>query len=70
MAKFIVIQMCIEKEEKTFRSNNVNMINIVRQVDAENKEAAIGKFILATERIVVKQKLNIECYDLTELNSL
>lgn len=62
--------MVIEKEEIIGNSYNANMQNIVRQVKAENKEIAIGKFVIATKGIKAIKKLNIECYDLSELKSV
>jgi len=46
------------------------MSNVVRKIEAETKEIAIGKFVLATQDIKANNKLNIECYDLTELKSV
>ena len=67
MKHFIVIQMTIEKEEIVGSSKNTIMQNIVRQIKAESKEIAIGKFVIATQDIKAQKKMNIECYDLSEL---
>ena len=67
MKHFIVIQMTIEKEEVVGNSKNTIMQNIVRQIKAESKEIAIGKFVIATQEIKAIKKLEIECYDLSEL---
>lgn len=67
---FIVIQMTIEKEEIVGSSKNTIMQNIVRQIKAESKEIAIGKFVIATQDIKAIKKLEIECYDLSELKSV
>ena len=49
---------------------DIEMSNVVRKVEAETKELAIGKFVVATQDIKANQKLNIECYDITEMKSL
>lgn len=67
MKKFIVIQIKVDKEVCEGYSNNILLSNVVRQIDAENEEMAIGKFVLATKDIEAKQKLNIECYELSKL---
>lgn len=70
MKHFIVIQMTIEREEIVGNSKNTIMQNIVRQIKAESKEIAIGKFVIATQEIKAIKKLEIECYDLSELRSV
>lgn len=59
-------------DSKSIDSNeqNILMSNIVRKVEAETKELAIGKFVVATQEIKANQKLNIECYDINKLMSL
>jgi len=70
MKHFIIIQMAIEKEEIVGNNKNTIMENIVRQIKAESKEIAIGKFVIATQEIKAIKKLEIECYDLSELKSV
>lgn len=70
MKHFIIIQMTIVKEEIVGNSKNTIMENIVRQIKAESKEIAIGKFVIATQEIKAIKKLEIECYDLSELKSV
>lgn len=70
MKKFIVIQNCVSKTETIGNTNNVQMLNIVRHVTAENKETAIGKFVIETCEIKYEKKLEIECYDLSKLKSI
>ena len=41
------------------KEQNILMSNIVRKVEAETKELAIGKFVVATQEIKANQKLNI-----------
>ena len=62
--------MTIEKEEIVGNSKNTIMRNIVRQIKAETKENAIGKFVINTKHIKAINKLEIECYDLSELKSV
>jgi hypothetical protein len=62
--------MSIVKEEFIGNSKNTIMGNIVRQIKAESKEIAIGKFVIATQDIKAIKKLEIECYDLSELMSV
>ena len=59
-------------DSKSIDSNeqNILMSNIVRKVEAETKELAIGKFVVATQEIKANQKLNIECYDINKLMSM
>ena len=67
MKKFIVIQMQIDNEIIEGNDKNISMSNVVRQIEAESKEIAIGKFVIATQDIKAQKKMNIECYDLSEL---
>jgi hypothetical protein len=62
--------MTIVKEEIVGNNKNTIMENIVRQIKAESKEIAIGKFVIATQEIKSIKKLEIECYDLSELKSV
>ena len=68
MKKFIVIQMQIDNEIIEGNNKNISMSNVVRQIEAESKEIAIGKFVIATQDIKSQKKMNIECYDLSELS--
>lgn len=70
MKKFIVIQMQIDAETIVGNEKNISMSNVVRQIEAESKEIAIGKFVIATQDIKAIKKMNIECYDLSELRSV
>ena len=70
MKHFIIIQMTIVKEEIVGNNKNTIMENIVRQIKAESKEIAIGKFVIATQEIKAIKKLEIEYYDLSELKSV
>ncbi len=67
MKKFIVIQMQIDNEIIEGNNKNISMSNVVRQIEAESKEIAIGKFVIATQDIKAQKRMNIECYDLSEL---
>ena len=70
MNTYIIIQMQIDSKSTIGNDQTISMLNVVRKVEAETKELAIGKFVLATQGIKATQKLDIECYDITELISL
>ena len=70
MNTYIVIQMQIDSKSIDSNEQNILMSNIVRKVEAETKELAIGKFVVATQEIKANQKLNIECYDINKLMSM
>ncbi len=70
MKKFIVIQMQIDAEVIEGNNKNISMSNVVRRIEAESKEIAIGKFVIATQEIKAIKKMNIECYDLSELKGV
>lgn len=67
MKKFIIVQMQIDNEINTPNDKNIIMSNVVRVVEAESKETAIGKFVISTRHIRAHNKKDIECYDLSEL---
>ena len=66
MNTYIVIQMQVDSEEQ----QKIEMSNVVRKVEAEIQELAIGKFVVNTQDIKAERRLKIECYDITELKSL
>lgn len=70
MKKFIVVQTQIDSENVVGSEKNIFMSNIVRQVEADSEEEAIGRFVLATKDIKAFKKLDIECYDLSRLASV
>ena len=67
MKKFIIVQMKIDSEVDKDNVREVRMSNIVRQVDAESRELAIGKFVVSTQNIKALKKMDIECYELSQL---
>lgn len=67
---FIVLQMQVDRQEESHRDTDIFMSTIVRQVVADTKESAIGKFVVATQKIEAKKKLQIECYSLEELTKI
>lgn len=69
MKQYIVLQMQVDKESFDGNNKNVEMTTIVRKVEADSKELAIGKFVTNTQDIKAIKKLNIQCYDLDELKS-
>ena len=71
MKHFIIIQTTIKKVSKNADSvTNTTLANIVRQIKAENKEIAVSRFLLSTEYIKAIAKLDVECYDLSELSDV
>lgn len=52
-----------------FRAD-VLMSNIIRKINAETKEIAIGKFVIETQNIKAYNKLDLECYDIEEIKSI
>ena len=70
MKTFIVYQMQVDSQEKNGFNTNFNVSTVIRKVEAETKEEAIGKFVLNTSSIVAFKKLNIDCIELSELISL
>ena len=67
---YIVYQMQIDSEEIIGRNNNFIMSTLIRKVTAYSKEEAIGKFILESNTIKAKQKLNVDCIELSKLKHL
>lgn len=70
METYIVYQMQIDSEERIGVKNNFVMSTIIRKIDANSKEEAIGKFIINTTSIKAQQKLDVMCIVLSELASL
>ncbi len=70
MKKFIILQMKVDSEERKDDQATILISNIVRVVNADSKELAIGKFVVATQDMKAIKKLDIECYDITELITL
>ena len=62
--------MQIDSEIIECNNKNISMSNVVRRIEAESKEIAIGKFVIATQDIKAIKKMNIECYDLSELKGV
>jgi len=70
MKKFIVIQMQIDSEIIDGNNKNISMSNVVRHIEAESKDVAIGKFVVATQSLRAIKKMDIECYDLSKLKTV
>lgn len=66
MKKFIVIQITIDT--KAF--DTVDIGHILRIVCADTKESAIGKFAIETQDIKRIQKLDVNCYELDDVQEL
>lgn len=64
--EYIIVQNAVEKEERIDKpqsiDNNISIITIIRIVEAENKNEAIGKFIINTADVKCKYRLDVcEC---------
>lgn len=70
MILFIVIQICVESEIPSLRGKEVNIFHITRKVYARNKEEAIGKFLTETKDIDAFKKMDIQCYDFSQLREI
>jgi hypothetical protein len=68
--KFIIVQTILARQEQNGATINNYWENIIRQVDAKDKESAIGKFVIQTADIKAEERLNIECIKLKELAAL
>ena len=62
--------MKIDSDNQNGINRNVTMSNIVRQINAESDDVAIGKFVISTVDIKALKKLDIECYELSDLRSI
>jgi len=69
MNTYIVIQMQVDSDSVSGNQREFSMSNVIRKVQAETQEEAIGKFVVDTQSIKAQKKLNIECYDLNLLRS-
>lgn len=70
MKTYILIQIQIERNAIVDKEQQVTISNIIRKVQANSKEEAIGKFVLSTANIRAHQKLEIDCFDIDELDTL
>lgn len=68
--KYLVYQ--IHLSQKTQEGNNTyhHWNTIIRNVEASNKEAAIGKFVIQTSKITAVEKLPLTCILLEQLIKL
>lgn len=67
---FIVSQVFVEKEENKGYQNYISVGVTIRKIKAKNESEAIGKFILNTNDIIVKQKLTPECVEFKKLKEI
>jgi nucleoside-diphosphate-sugar epimerase len=66
-----LVEACLNKGWETIGiDNNIYLSTIVRKVEANSKEEAIGKFVLGTQSTESFKKVNLECIELSELISL
>ena len=67
MDMYLVVQMQVDSEHIEYNEKNILLSNTIRVVQADSKESAIGKFVVATQEIKAKQKLKIECYKIEDI---
>lgn len=70
MKKFIVYQQQVDSETRNGADSQILISTVIRLVYAKSEEEAIGKFVLETKNIPAKQKLNVECIELSVLKSI
>lgn len=70
METYIVYQMIVNSKKIDGNISNILMSTLVRKVEANSKEEAIGKFAIMSNKIEAIQKLDIQCDKLSELLSL
>jgi hypothetical protein len=68
--EFIIAQTILERQEQEGNTINNHWGNIIRKVNAKDKESAIGKFIMQTANIKAKEKLQLECIELDKLTTI
>lgn len=66
MIEFLIVQQIVEQSV----GNNITMNAIIRIVTAETKEAAIGKFVIATSHIKPEKKLELLVYQLNQVSTV
>ena len=67
---YIIVQTILTKQESYGTTINNFWENIIRKVEAKDQETAIGKFVVQTNDIKAKEKLGIECIELSIMKKL
>lgn len=67
---YICCQMIVKETKFINGCSTTIMENIIRQIIADSKEEAVGKFILNTQDVTAEKRLNLECIKLTDLKSI
>tara|TARA_R110001606_G_scaffold88007_1_gene198166 strand:- start:1023 stop:1235 length:213 start_codon:yes stop_codon:yes gene_type:complete len=67
---YIIVQTVLTKQENNGTTINNFWENVVRKVEAKDRETAIGKFVIQTNDIKAKEKLGIECIELSIMKKL
>jgi len=65
--RWLCYQMIITKQEQLGSNNNIEMETIIRNVGANSKEEALGKFILKTAETKANKRLDPICFELDDL---
>jgi len=68
--RFILVQTILTRQEVKDKAIHNYWDTIIRHAEAESKEHAIGMFTLQTKDIEAKEKLDIQCINLRDLNKL
>lgn len=61
MKTYLVSQICVDEITKCGNDETYMMGAIIRRVKANNKEEAIGKFVVATRDVKAQRRLEIHC---------
>lgn len=68
--KFICVQIYLEKKIQNLDSQTNVWAEIIRVVEAETEEEAIGKFIIQTRYVKAVEKLGVNCYRLEWIKTI
>lgn len=68
--KFICVQIYLEKKIQNLDSQTNVWAEIIRVVEAETEEEAIGKFIIQTRYVKAVEKLGVTCYRLEWIKTI
>ena len=64
---FLVVQIIMARQEIKLGQTNQFWDTIIRQINANNIEEAVGKFMINTQDIFAVQRLNPIAYELSRI---
>lgn len=67
MKDYVVYQPVVTDQDISGSVANIKIDALIRVVEASSQEEAIGKYILATRDMVLNKKLDVKCYEVSEL---